>query len=177
MLGTAQLRVCGDYVMAHAPRTHDIFWGSYTQIQAAIAAISIPTEFQNFGDGVGGDTWKSGLCTSFISALVSSPSKFYEQSIQPIWNGKCVACHITGGIGPFSLTDGPSYPNVVARVSPPNDDDHAGALLQRITGVGPGAKMPQGCVAPPVPPGSGQLPCLEQSDIDKIKAWIRSGAN
>jgi len=177
MLGTAQLRVCGDYVMAHAPRTHDIFWGSYTQIQAAIAAISMPTEFQSFGDGVGGDTWKSGLCTSFISALTSSPSKFYEQSIQPIWNGKCVACHITGGIGPFSLTDGPSYQQVVARVSPPNDADNAGTLLQRITGVGPGAKMPQNCVAPPVPPGSGQLPCLEQSDIDKIKAWIRSGAN
>jgi hypothetical protein len=179
MLGTAQLRVCGDFVMAHAPRTHDIFWGSYTQIQPAIAAISMPTELQSFGDGVGGDTWKSGLCTSFITTLVSTPSKFYEQSIQPIWNGKCVACHITGGIGPFSLTDGNSYAPLVTsgRVLPGNDDDHAGALLQRITGVGPGAKMPLGCIAPPTPPSSGQLPCLEQSDIDKIKAWIRSGAN
>jgi hypothetical protein len=26
MLGTAQLRVCGDYTMPHALRTHDIFW-------------------------------------------------------------------------------------------------------------------------------------------------------
>jgi cytochrome c5 len=177
MLGTAQLRVCGDYVMAHALRTHDIFWGNYTSIDPAIAGISMPLEFQNFGDGVGGSTWKSGLCTSFISSLASTPSNFYEQSIQPIWNGKCVACHVTGGIGPFSLTDGASYPEVVTRVSPPNDDDHAGALLQRITGVGPGSKMPLGCIAPPTPPSPGQLPCLEQSDIDTIKAWIRSGAN
>jgi hypothetical protein len=29
MLGTAQMRVCGDYVMPHALRTHDIFWDVY----------------------------------------------------------------------------------------------------------------------------------------------------
>src|SRR5262249_22210215 len=94
MLGTAQLRVCGDYVMPHALRTHDIFWQNYSDIQAAIAGISMPTEFQNFGDGVGGSTWKAGLCTSFITGLTSTPSQFYQHTIQPIFNGKCVACHI-----------------------------------------------------------------------------------
>jgi hypothetical protein len=179
MLGTAQLRVCGDFVMAHALRTHDIFWGNYTQIQPAIAALSMWVELQNFGNGVGGSTWKPGLCTSILSSLNSSPSNFYQQSIQPILNSKCVACHIVGGQMPFlPLTDGVSYPALVpSEVAPPNDADNSGALLQRITGVGPGSKMPLGCVAPPTPPGPGQLPCLEQADIDKIKAWIRNGAH
>lgn len=179
MLGTAQMRVCGDYVMPHALRTHDIFWQNYTSIDPQIAAISMPTEFQNFGDGVGGSTWKAGLCTTFITGQVTSPSQFYEQTIQPIWNGKCVACHVIGGQAAFlPLTQGASYAGLVpSKVSPPNDSDSSGILLQRITGAGPGAKMPQGCIAPPTPPGPGQLPCLEQSDIDKIKAWIRSGAN
>jgi hypothetical protein len=188
MLGTAQMRVCGDYVMPHALRTHDIFWGTYSQyIDPAIAGLSMPIELQNFGDGVGGPTWKANLCTSFISNLVSSPSQFYQHTIQPIWNGKCVACHIVGNnVGaPFFLTEANSYnalvngiaANGTPRVVRGNDSNNAGTLLQRITGVGPGSKMPLGCIAPPTPPGPGQLPCLEQSDIDKIKAWIRNGAN
>ena len=48
MLGTAQMRVCGDYTMPHAFRTHEIFWGTYTD--PTTAPISMPTEFQNFGD-------------------------------------------------------------------------------------------------------------------------------
>lgn len=113
-----------------------------------------------------------------VASTVQSPSFFYEQSIQPTWNGKCLLCHITGGIAPFSLTEGVSYSQLVpARVVPGNDSNTAGALLQRITGVGPGAKMPLGCIPPPTPPGPGQLPCLDQLYIDKIKAWIRSGAN
>src|SRR5207302_4660032 len=140
MLGTAQMRVCGDYVMPHALRTHDIFWGTYTSIDPLIAAISMPTEFQNFGDGVGGSTWKPGLCTTFISAQASTPSQFYERTIQPIWNGKCVACHVIGGQANFlPLTQGASYSGLVpSRVSPPNDSDSSGILLQRITGAGPG---------------------------------------
>jgi hypothetical protein len=179
MLGTAQLRVCGDYVMPHALRTHDIFWNNFWD---TLSWGPPPTPYfnqmQSFGDGVGGPTWKSGLCTSFVSGLVSAPSHFYQQSIQPIWNGKCVACHITGGIAPFSLVDGVSFGQLVpSRVVPGNDSNNAGTLLQRITGVGPGSKMPLGCIAPPTPPGPGQFPCLEQIDIDKIKAWIRNGAN
>ena len=180
MLGTAQMRVCGDYVMAHALRTHEIFWNEYWDASwGAPPSTPFPNQFQNFGDGIGGSTWKAALCTSFISGTVSSPSNFYEQSIQPIWNGKCVACHISGGAAGFRpLTQGVSYGQLVpSKVSPPNDSDTSGVLLQRITGAGPGAKMPQGCVPPPAPPGSGQLPCLEQADIAKIKAWIRSGAN
>lgn len=180
MLGTAQLRVCGDYVMAHAFRTHQIFWNEYWEVLSwGPPPTPLATQFQTFGDGLGGSTWKAGLCTSFISSLVSTPSNFYEQSIQPIWNGKCVACHITSGIGPFKLTENDSYSALLngTRVVPGNDNNNAGTLLQRITGVGPGAKMPLNCIPPPTPPGPGQLPCLEQSDIDKIKAWIRSGAN
>jgi mono/diheme cytochrome c family protein len=180
MLGTAQLRVCGDYVMAHALRTHEIFWGTYTDIQASIAGISMPLEFQTFGDGVGGSTWRANLCTSFISGTVPTPpSQFYQQTIQPIWNGKCVACHVNNGAAGFlPLTEGVSYGELVpSHVVAFNDNPSTlgNILLDRITRTGAG-RMPQNCVAPPTPPGPNQLPCLQQSDIDNIKAWIRNGA-
>ncbi len=129
------------------------------------------------------------MCTSFISSQVTSPSQFYQHTIQPIWDGKCVACHITGGSAPFSLVDGISYNELIpAEVVPNNDDPNApgNSLLKRLSFTDPrdpnfnpnsGIRMPQNCVVPPTPPGPGQLPCLEQSDIDKIKAWIRNGAN
>lgn len=179
MLGTAQLRVCGDYVMPHALRTHDIFWSTYWDVSSWGAPPSpYNNQFQSFGDGIGGSTWKANGCTSFVSSTVSSPSNFYEQSIQPIWNGKCVACHIVNGAASFlPLTEGVSFGNLQGYISPPNDADTSSELLRRITRVGPEPRMPQGCVAAPTPPGPGQLPCLAQSDIDKIKAWIRSGAN
>ena len=181
MLGTAQLRVCGDYVMPHALRTHDIFWDVYWDVpEWGAPPAPFRNQFQDFGDGVGGNTWKAALCTSFISNLVSDPSNFYEQSIQPIWNGKCVACHVVGGAAAFlPLTQDNSYAGLVdaGRVVPGDDSDGGSTLMQRITGVGPGGVMPQGCVAPPAIPGPGQLTCLPQTDIDKIKAWIRSGAN
>lgn len=190
MLGTAQLRVCGDYVMPHALRTHDIFWNVYWDV-VSWGPPPTPhyTQFQTFGDGVGGPTWKTNLCTSFISGQVPSPSQFYRNSIQPIWNGKCVTCHITGGSAPFSLVDGVSYNELVpGEVVPNNDDPNAAGngLLRRLSFTDPRdpnfnptsvIRMPQNCVVPPTPPGPGQLPCLEQSDIDKIKAWIRNGAN
>jgi Carboxypeptidase regulatory-like domain len=185
MLGTAQDRVCGDYVMPHALRTHDIFWNNFWDtVNWGPPPTPFYTQFQTFGDGVGGTTWKPGLCTSFISNNVSSPSNFYEQVLQPIWNGKCVACHVAGGAAGFlPLTEGVSFGQLLTTpgiVVPGNDADTSGSLLRRITGHGllPGEdRMPQGCIAPPTPPGPGQLPCLDQTDIDTIKAWIRSGAN
>lgn len=182
MLGTAQLRVCGDYTMAHALRTHEIFWDVYWQVLSWGAPPAPPMRqaLENFGNGVGGPTWKTGLCTTFLSSLVQSPSYFYEQAIQPIFNGKCVSCHITGGIASFlKLTQGDSYANLVdgIHVIAGNANNTDGILLQRITGAGPGSKMPLSCVDPPTVPGPGQLPCLPQSDIDRVKAWIRSGAN
>ncbi len=185
MLGTAQLRACGDYTMPHAFRTHDIFWGTYTDIDPAIAAISMPTEFQNFGDAVPSSHWRAGLCTSFISNLAASPSNFYRQTIQPIFNAKCIFCH-TGDFPPGELN--------LTELSPPNSpesswqqlllsgsnrvfpgNDSTGKLVQKITSTG-GARMPPNCFRPPDPP-DGNLPCLPQADIDRIKAWIRSGAN
>ncbi|HYK05402.1 MAG TPA: carboxypeptidase-like regulatory domain-containing protein [Thermoanaerobaculia bacterium] len=190
MLGTTQLRACGDYVMPHALRTHDIFWDNYWDV-ASWGAPPTPysTQFQNFGNGVGGPTWSNNLCTSFLSPLASTPSKFYSNSIQPIWNGKCVACHIAGGAAFFfSLVDGLSYAELVPLRVTPFDDNPAtsGALLQRLAFTDPReptfnplhpSRMPQNCIVPPAVPGPGQLPCLEQFDIDKIKAWIRNGAN
>ncbi|MDB6062098.1 MAG: hypothetical protein JWM78_2201 [Verrucomicrobiaceae bacterium] len=184
MLGTAQSRVCGDYTMPHALRTHDIFWGVFSDINPAIAAISMPTEFQAFGDGLGGaataGAWKPNLCTSFLASTVSVPSNFYQHDIQTIWNGKCVACHISGGIGPFSLTEGNSYANLVpGRVVAGNDNPATAGntLLARITAAAPGGgRMPPNCFRAPEPP-NGNVPCLVQTDVDKIKAWIRSGAN
>lgn len=178
MLGTAELRACGDYTMPHALRTHEIFWGTYPPgTLAAIAGLSMPVEFNTFGNGVGGSTWKSNLCTSFISNTVSTPSNFYKQTIQPIWNGKCVACHVATGVASFfSLTESDSFTNLRGSsnfyVVPGNDS--TGNLITRITSSGSN-RMPKNCSQPPLPPGG--LPCLTQGDIDKIKAWIRSGAN
>lgn len=179
MLGTAQMRVCGDYVMPHALRTHDIFWDIYWDVTNWGAPPSpASAAFQTFGDNVppgGTNAWKPNLCTTFIAGTVSSPSQFYEQTIQPIWNSKCVGCHIAGGIAPFPLTEGASYPNLVNGIRVVSGNDNAGTLLQRTTApaLGPG-RMPPNCFRAPEPPSG--LPCLSQSDIDKIKAWIRSGA-
>lgn len=193
MLGTAQLRVCGDHLMPHALRTHDIFWNVYWDVpEWGAPPTPFNTQLQNFGDqtGVGGSTWKTGLCTSFISSLVSTPSQFYQHTLQPIWNGKCVACHIATGVASFlPLTEGASFGALVpSRVVPGNDDPNAtgNRLLLRLSFTDPRdpnfnpaspLRMPQNCIVPPTPPGPGQLPCLEQSDIDKIKAWVRSGAH
>ena len=190
MLGTAQLRGCGDYLMPHALRTHDIFWDVYWDVaEWGPPPTPYRQQFQNFGDSVGGSTWKAGLCTTFISGLVSTPSQFYQHTIQPIWNGKCVACHITGAAAGFlPLTEGVSYGNLVpGRVVAGNDNPNASGnrLLLRLSYTDPRdpnfdpnnfLRMPQNCVVPPATPSPGQLPCLEQSDIDKIKVWIRSGA-
>ena len=180
MLGTAQSRVCGDYVMPHALRTHEIFWnpGAWDVLEWGPPPVPYNTQFQNFGDGVGGSTWKAALCTSFISNLVSTPSNFYQHTIQPIFNGKCVGCHIVAGQAAFlPLTEGASYTGLVpGRVVPGNDDPAAAGniLLKRTTAAT--SRMPPGCFRAPEPP-NGNLPCLSQIDIDKIKAWIRSGAH
>jgi hypothetical protein len=191
MLGTAQLRVCGDYVMPHALRTHDIFWDNYWDV-ASWGAPPIPyrTQFQNFGNGLGGPTWGSTLCTSFLSPLPSTPSVFYTNSIQPTWNGKCVACHVAGGSAAFmSLVDGVSHTELLSgRVVPFNDDPAAAGneLLKRLAftdsrdpsfNAASPQRMPQNCIVPPAVPGPGQLPCLQHFDIDRIKAWVRNGAN
>lgn len=182
MLGTVQARVCGDYLMPHALRTHDIFWDVYWDVPewGAPPAPPMSAHLQNFGDGIGGSTWQAGLCTSFISNLASQPSNFYQQSIQSIFNGKCVACHVTDGAAGFlELTVGNSYNNLIpGRVVPGNDDPSApgNTLLARVTEPVPAQRMPPDCFRAPEPP-NGNLPCLSQADVDKIKAWIRSGAN
>lgn len=180
MLGTVQSRVCGDYIMPHALRTHDIFWGRYTDINPAIAGLSMPALLQSFGDGIANPngTWDPNLCTSFISATVSAPSNFYQQSIQPIWNGKCVGCHIAGGGAPagLPLTQGNSWDTLVPGGKVIPGDDTAGALILRTTAANPNSRMPPDCFRAPEP-DNGELPCLLQSDIDRIRAWIRSGAN
>jgi hypothetical protein len=182
MLGTIQSRVCGDYVMPHALRTHEIFWnpGAW-DVEWGPPPTPFNDQLQTFGDGVGGSTWKAGLCTSYISNLVSTPSNFYQHTIQPIFNGKCVGCHIVGGQANFlPLTEGASYTGLVpSRVVPGNDDPAAAGntLLRRTTAAAPGpGRMPPNCFRAPEAP-NGNLPCLSQVDIDKIKAWIRSGAH
>lgn len=187
MLGTVQSRLCGDYLMPHALRTHDIFWGRYTDnIDPAYTApnLVMSNDFQSFGDtAVGANTaltWKAGLCNSFVSTNVSNPSNFYQQTVQPIFNSKCVGCHIAGsqsGAGFLPLTDSVSHPNLLLnnRVIPGNDN--AGTLLTRITETTPGpSRMPPNCFRAPEAP-NGNLPCLLQSEVDKIKVWIRNGAN
>lgn len=185
MLGTVQSRVCGDYLMPHALRTHDLFWGRYTDnIDPAFIApnLQMSTRLQSFGDAAVGAnqglTWQAGLCSSFISTNVSNPSNFYQQTIQPIFNSKCVGCHIAGSQAGFlPLTDGASLPNLLLnnRVIP--GDDNNGALINRITESNLGAsRMPPNCFRAPEAP-NGNLPCLLPAEVEKIKVWIRSGAN
>lgn len=193
MLGTAQLRVCGDYTMPHAFRTHEIFWGAYSG-PPPIPGVNMPQEFQNFGNDVpalGTSTWNRVMCTSFISPLTAMPSLFYERSIQSIWNAKCVGCHIdvVGARARYlPLTERASYGGLIPdRVVRSNDDPNfpGNELLRRISytdsrdpNFAPtnGDRMPKDCEVPPAR-SSGVLPCLTHADIDKIKAWIRSGAN
>lgn len=194
MLGTAQLRACGDYTMPHAFRTHEIFWQKYTAIDPTLLQFLMPERLQSFGDGVPNiftgpaqqRNWKAELCTSFVSNLAAQPSNFYQQSIQPIFNGKCIYCHAGGfpagglNLSEASPPDSPqsSWQQLLdGRVVPGNDN--GSLLVQRITATG-GTRMPPGCwrapEKPPDPP-NGSLPCLLQPDVDRIKAWIRSGAN
>lgn len=191
MLGTVQARVCGDYVMPHALRTHDVFWDNPLTVPGghlqASLGISMPLVLQAFGDGVGGSTWKPGLCTTFITNP-PQPHNYYGQVIQPMWNGKCVSCHVVGGIAAFlQLTEGLSYGNLVpAKVVPGNDNPNAvGNNLLKVLSYTDSRdpnydptnalRMPLNCVlTPPLP---GELPCLTHSDIDKIKVWVRNGAN
>ena len=178
--GTAQTPIC-----------IAIFWDVYWDVPSWGAPPSPPmrTEFQNFGNGVPAGattTWKAGLCTSFLSNLASSPSNFYQQSIQPIWNAKCVGCH-SGSTPPVGFNLGelapPNLPGsswqmlLAGRVVPGNDDPAAvgNKVLKRTTNPTT-QRMPPNCFRAPEPP-NGNLPCLPQSDIDKIKAWLRSGAN
>lgn len=190
LLGTAQNRVCGDYVMPHAFRTHEIFWGKYGDIGnlQSPPSVSLPTELQNFGNGIPAPAaqWSTNLCTSFLSTSIASPSVFYNQSIQPIWNGKCTACHVSGGAAAFrSLTTGSSFATLNAGlITPGNDSVAANTLLQRTTASNPNSRMPPRCFRAPETAGStvsgvvlDNIPCLSQIDLDTIKAWLRSGAN
>lgn len=190
LLGTAQNRVCGDYVMPHSFRTHEIFWGKYGDIGnlQSPPSFSMPTEFQNFGNGIPAPAaqWSTNLCTSFLSTSIARPSVFYNQSIQPIWNGKCTACHVSGGAAGFrSLTTGSSFATLNAGlITPGNDSVTANTLLQRTTASNPNSRMPPRCFRAPETAGAtvsgvvlDNIPCLSQLDLDKIKTWLRSGAN
>jgi len=191
MLGTAQNRVCGDYVMPHAFRTHEIFWGKYADIGnlQSPSAFSMPTEFQNFGNNIPAPAaqWSPALCTSFLSTSITSPSVFYQHTIQPIWNGKCTACHVSAGAAAFRpLTSSASFDtlNNFALITPGDDSVAANTLLQRTTASNPNLRMPPRCFRAPETAGStvngvvlDNIPCLSQIDLDIIKTWLRNGAN
>src|SRR5213592_4363647 len=87
----------------------------------------------------------AGWCAGRTGS-VSTPSQFYQHTIQPVWNGKCVACHVAGGAASFRpLTEGVSYGELVpAKVVAGNDNPAAAGnvLLDRITRTGAG-RMPQ----------------------------------
>ncbi|RCS57461.1 hypothetical protein DU000_08370 [Parvibium lacunae] len=190
MLGTAQSRVCGDYSMPHALRTHELFWDKYPWNVTDWGAPPTPyyQQFQSLGNGFGAPAsqWRNDLCTTFLSGSVATPSRFYTQAIQSIWNGKCTACHVSGGQASFApLTSGVSLGTLNGGlITPGNDSVAANTLLQRITEAAPNNRMPPNCFRGPELPNtqvSGQpvnaTPCLSQIDIDKIKVWLRSGAH
>jgi len=187
MLGTAQNRVCGDYTMPHAFRTHEIFWDTYSGKSALQSppgpGVLLYDEFQNFGNGIPAPSanWNTSLCNTFVTNTTPTPSNFFSHVIQPMLNGKCTGCHVGGGQASFlPLTTGASFGNLVpGEVVAGNDDFTApgNALLNKISNpaLSQLSRMPKGCFR--IPEANNGIPCLPQADIDKIKAWIRSGAN
>jgi hypothetical protein len=97
-----------------------------------------------------------------FEATFNSPLVSFSAQIQPIFTSNCIGCHVQGGIGPFDITAGKAYANLVpARVIAGNS---AGSILyQRLTGV----------LTPSMPLGGARL---ADSDLLLIKTWIDQGA-
>jgi mono/diheme cytochrome c family protein len=173
-LGQVENLVCAQHVMPHAKRTYDLFWTSI--------GPHMPAQLQAFGDTYksGSNGWDGKLCGQFTAGGVTPPSQ-YTQTVQPIFDAECVACHITGNPpAGLNLQAAVSYGNIVNVPSTqlpsmlrikPNDTANS-YLIHKVEGSqgnvgGSGGRMPQGCSV---------NTCLSGAQINAIKAWVNAGA-
>lgn len=115
---------------------------------------------------------------------VKWPSYFYEQCIQPIWDANCLdACHTQGGnhidgtANNLWLINGSSYRSLIwgyQRVVPYDDNNNAGKLLQRTTGVGP-LVLPALALLAPYPPTTSTS--LASRVLERSKRFVKSLAD
>lgn len=115
------------------------------------------------------------LTFGFIATAMAAPR--FSADIVPVFNTRCVACHLTGDEpGKMALTPESAYSSLVGVSSTeagllrvkPNDPD-ASYLVKKIEGQqraagGTGERMPFGG------------PALDAETIAAIRAWIAAGA-
>lgn len=195
-LGPVETRVCGQHVMPHSKRTHDLFWLSLNPHQ--------PGELQVFGDANGDPAhnpnpashlfgWQGNVCGVFTAGGTTPPSLFTP--VQTIFStsGGCTGCH-TGASPPQGLNLEPAnaYANLVdrnsaelpsmKRVNSVNHDPLQSYMFNKINGTQGGlAGCPTitSCFGGPAAPCGGRMPCgsvLSPADINTIRNWIAAGA-
>ncbi len=202
-LGGVENRVCFEYVMPHAKATHDLFWSSVNPHMPAVLQVfgdAFATDPRAEERG-----WRGTSCGRYSresdDAVIPSgdlvPS-FYNTTIQPIFTTMCTSCHISADPRIPDLSHGKSYKNLVNvrstamptmnRVTP--NCTAESFLVYKIEGTqndacdptsvpcGPvlecvprfrGARMPYSCSA-------DTSRCLNDTEINNIKQWIRDGA-
>lgn len=183
LISTVQARVCDQHVMPHARRTHDLFWTSLSPNMAG--------RLQQYGQAIPGwdPTSPDAQCgLSFTPGGNTSVSTFTAE-IQPIFTGRCTACHGTAAAfnANLALSAGNAYPNLVSvvshehpptlRLQPGNSNnsylfrkilgDHA-SLGAPFVAPGPGDRMPQ---------GGPNLDTVDQdidgtNDEEEVRIWI-----
>lgn len=150
------------------------------------ASATNPTNATNPTDGTGGTDGTDGTdgTSSPTTGAESSGSTTgvgavdYTMDIQPLWDLRCVSCHVAGGSAPMGpiLTAGVSHANIVDVQSPtvalplvaPGDPDGS-YLWHKINGTQ--AEVPGGSGSP-MPIG------IPFTDDEKalIEQWILDGA-
>jgi hypothetical protein len=195
-LGPIQLRVCLDHVMPHARRTHDLFWTSINPSQAA--------QLQAFGDTISAFGWQDVNRPDVSDSLacgqeftpgggaLSPPTAFSEAKAVL---SACTGCHNGTNAAPGSgfnvaglnLEGAVAYSQIVGvnsnelptfkRIVLGTNTELTSYLWRKIsnthTGLGtyvtpgPGVAMPQ---------GSSGLAITNPTEANKIRDWIRNGA-
>ncbi|WP_313802430.1 hypothetical protein [Sphingobium sp.] len=115
--------------------------------------------------------------TAAMPAAKSPTAASFSKDVLPIFQRRCVACHVTGSEpGGMSLAPGLAYAQLVGKASTESalprvkaGKPDASYLLHKLQGTqasvgGKGARMPFGG------------PYLDDASIAKIRAWIAAGA-
>jgi hypothetical protein len=180
IIAAVQTRVCGEHVMPHARRAHDLFWTSVSP--------SLPGLLQLFGQTLPGfDPNDPNLQCGLSFTPGGGPVSAYDSQIQPIFNNNgCTGCHATATAGnsQLSLAAGSSYGNIV------NVTSFENSPMKRILGGSPNNsylwRKIDGSAAAVLPPGhpadfERQMPLfgtpLSPADRATLQSWINAGAN
>ena len=111
------------------------------------------------------------LAPVLITACSSEAPVSFSQEVKPVLDKNCLSCHQQGGAGyeasGFSMTN---YENLMKGTSNgpmviPFDVEGSNLLVLMEGRADPSISMPHGSLDP-----------VPQVDIDKIKSWVRQGA-